>query len=369
MLPSLPMKPSLKARGTLRDVARLVGVSHTTVSNAFSRPDQLSPELREKILAAARSVNYPGPNPAARMLMSGFANAIALVYADPLYHAFEDPATSAFVGGVAEACDQRGLGLLLLQGGGASLRTVQSAAVDGLIIYSISKDGAAIRAIAERGLPMVVVDQPLIPKVPFVGIDDRAAAGACAQHLKDLGHQNFAIVTFPLSSDGHCGLVDRKRLKNNCFEIPKRRIEGYLEVLDGGGSGYSVVIWECAGSNEESGRTAAGGILSSESRPTAILATSDRLAIGFTDAALSRQLRVPQDIAVMGFDDIPAAKLVTPRLSTIHQPMAEKGRLAVSSLLKEKSSLRMKVPTKLIVRQSTDPTIQGADQETEIDLR
>jgi DNA-binding LacI/PurR family transcriptional regulator len=93
------MKPSLKARGTLRDVARLVGVSHTTVSNAFSRPDQLSPDLRAKILAAARSLNYPGPNPAARMLMSGFANTIALVYADPLYHAFEDPATSAFVGG------------------------------------------------------------------------------------------------------------------------------------------------------------------------------------------------------------------------------------------------------------------------------
>jgi DNA-binding LacI/PurR family transcriptional regulator len=359
MLPFLPMKPSLKARGTLRDVARLVGVSHTTVSNAFSRPDQLSPELREKILAAARSVNYPGPNPAARMLMSGFANTIALVYADPLYHAFEDPATSAFVGGVAEACDQRGLGLLLLQGGGASLRTVQSAAVDGLIIYSMSKDGEAIRTIADRGLPMVVVDQPLIPKVPFVGIDDRAAAGACAQHLKDLGHQNFAIVTFPLSSDGHCGLVDRKRFKNNCYEIPKRRIEGYLEVLDGSGSGYSVVIWECSGSNEESGRTAAAGILSRESHPTAILATSDRLAIGFMDAARNRQLRVPQDIAVVGFDDIPAAKLVTPRLTTIRQPMADKGRLAVSSLLKEKGSLRMKLPAKLIIRQSTDPTIQG----------
>src|ERR1700722_8270187 len=93
------MKPTFKARGPLRDVARLVGVSHTTVSNAFSRPDQLSPDLRAKILAAARSLNYPGPNPAARMPMGGVANAIALVYDDPLYHSFEDPATSAFVGG------------------------------------------------------------------------------------------------------------------------------------------------------------------------------------------------------------------------------------------------------------------------------
>jgi DNA-binding LacI/PurR family transcriptional regulator len=104
------------------------------------------------------------------------------------------------------------------------------------------------------------------------------------------------------------GDIYRKRLKSNCYEIPKRRIEGYLEVLDRNGSGYPVMLWECSGSNEESGRTAAAGILSRESRPTAILATSDRLAIGFMDAARSRQLRVPQDIAVMGFDDIPAAK-------------------------------------------------------------
>jgi DNA-binding LacI/PurR family transcriptional regulator len=368
MLRSSAMKPTMKARGTLRDVAHLVGVSHMTVSNAFSRPDQLSAKLREKILTAARSLNYPGPNPAARMLVSGFANTIALVYADPLYHAFEDPATSAFVGGVAEACDQRGLGLLLLQGGRASPDTVQAAAVDGLIIYSMSKEGETIRSIAARGLPMVVVDQPLIPRVPFVGIDDRLAARSCAQHLKDRGHQDFAIVTFQLGSDGHCGLIDRRRLKGICYEIPKRRIGGYLDILDGGGPGLSVIVWECSRSNEESGRTAAEGILRSKPRPTAILATSDRLAIGVIEAARSHQLRVPQDLAVIGFDDIPTAKLITPRLTTVHQPMAEKGRLAVSSLLKEKGTLRMKVPTKLIIRQSTDPAILRPDQETEINL-
>src|SRR5580692_4765194 len=223
-----------------------------------------------------------------------------IVYADPLYHAFEDPATSAFVGGVAAACDQRGLGLLLLQGGGASLRTVQSAAVDGLIIYSLSKDAETIRTIADRGLPMVVVDQPLLPKVPFVGIDDRAAARSCGQHLKDLGHQNIAIVTFQLGNDKHCGPIDRKRLKEICFEVPRRRIEGYLEVLDASGPGFSVMIWECSHSNEESGRTAAEGIFESEPRPSAILATSDRLAIGVIEAAVDHQLRVPQDLAVVG---------------------------------------------------------------------
>ena len=128
------------------------------------------------------------------------------------------------------------------------------------------------------------------------------------------------------------------------------------------------MIWECSRSNEESGRAAAEDLLSTESRPTAILATSDRLAIGVIAAARRQQLRVPQDLAVMGFDDIPAAKLITPRLSTVHQPMADKGRLAVSSLLKEKSSLRIKLPTKVMIRQLTDPAILGLAQETEIDL-
>jgi DNA-binding LacI/PurR family transcriptional regulator len=360
------MKPTLKARGTLRDVAQLVGVSHTTVSNAFSRPDQLSPELRQKILAAARSLNYPGPNPAARMLTTGFAGHLALVYADPLHHPFEDPAASAFAGGVAEACDQRGLGLLLLRGD-ASLRTIQNAAVDGLIIYSMSSAAGTIRTFKDRGLPMVVADQPLIPKIPFVGIDDRAAARACAQHLRDLGHQRFAIVAFPLGTDGRCGLIDRTHLKGIRFDVPRHRLDGYLDVLEAQGAGVAVNIWECSRFDEEAGRTAAEGLLETEPRPTAILAMSDRLAIGVMEAAREHRLRVPEDLAVVGFDDIPAAKLIMPRLTTVHQPMAEKGRLAVASLLKEKGPLRIKLPTRLLIRPSTSAA--AAQGETELEIR
>jgi DNA-binding LacI/PurR family transcriptional regulator len=160
---------------------------------------------------------------------------------------------------------------------------------------------------------------------------------------------DIAIVTFKLGSDEHCGPVDRKRLKGICFEVPRRRIEGYLEVLDASGHGFSGMIWECTHSDEESGRTAAEGIFKSEPRPTAILATSDRLAIG----VMAHQLRVPQDLAVVGFDDIPAAILITPQLTTVHQPMAEKGCSAVSMLLKENSHLRVKLPAKIIIRDST----------------
>jgi DNA-binding LacI/PurR family transcriptional regulator len=361
------MKPSLKARGTLIDIARLVGVSSATVSNAFNRPDQLSTKLREKILATARSLNYSGPNPAARMLRTGFSGTIAVVYPYPLRRPFEDAAAAAFLGGIADACAEKGLALLLLQGGEESLRVIQNAAVDGLIVFSMPKDDLTLRTITDRALPLVIVDQPRLPKIPLVGIDERASARACAEHLRALGHKRFAIVTFKLGGDEYCGYIDRNRVKNSHYELNRLRVSAYLDVLDRGGPEVSVRIWEWHRSNEEGGRIAGESLLTEHPRPTAILAASDRLAIGVIEAARACKLRVPQDLAVTGFDDIPAAKFITPQLTTIHQPMAEKGRLAVASLMKEDGPLRIIVPTKLIIRQSSDPSTLG--HETEIGVR
>jgi DNA-binding LacI/PurR family transcriptional regulator len=361
------MRPSLKDRGTLTDVAKVVGVSIASVSYAFSRPDQLSPELREKILAAARSLNYPGPNPAARMLRTGFAGSIAVVYASPLYHVFQDPAAATFLSGVAEACSERRLGLLLLQCGEGYESTIRSAAVDGLIIYTMPKDAVTIQTVVERGLPMVVVDQFSLPNVPFIGIEERAAACACARHIKALGHQRIGIVTFPLHADGYSGPIDKKRLEKACFEVARRRLQGYLRGIDSGESKSSVTMWECPRSSEEDGRNAAEYFLKKKPRPTAILAASDRLALGVMEVARRYELRIPKDLAVVGFDDIPAAKISAPQLTTVRQPFEEKGRAAVAALLKEKRPVRTILPTKLIIRQSSDPVLRGADQEREID--
>ena len=169
------MKPSLRARGTLKDVAKVVGVSHTTVSNAFNRPDQLSTKLRESVLAAARSISYSGPNPAARMLRIGFAKTIAVVWTDPMAQAFEDLAAVSFLSGVAEARAERSLNLLHLQGGESSFQSVQTAAM-GLIIYSMPNNNQTLQMVSDRALPTVVVDQPMIPKIPFIGIDNRVPA-------------------------------------------------------------------------------------------------------------------------------------------------------------------------------------------------
>ena len=363
------MRPSLKDRGTLTDIAKVVGVSVASVSYAFSRPDQLSPELREKILATARSLNYSGPNPAARMLRTGFAGSIAVVYTSPLYHVFQDPAAGAFLSGVAEACSERHLGLLLVQCGEGYESIVRRSAVDGLIIYTMPNDAVTIQTVIDRGLPMVIVDQFLLPNVPFIGIEERAAARACAQHIKSLGHQRFGIVTFPLHADRYSGPVDKKRLQKACFEVARRRLQGYLRVIESGAPQTSVKIWECPRSSEEDGRTAAEYLLNEKPPPTAILATSDRLALGVIEVARSYQIRVPEDLAVVGFDDIPAAKMSAPQLTTVRQPFEEKGRVAVAALLKEKSPLRTILPTKLIIRQSSDSTLREADQPREIDIR
>ncbi len=363
------MKPSLNARGTLIDIARRVGVSSATVSNAFNRPDQLSAKLREKILATARSMNYSGPNPAARMLRTGFSGTIGVVYPDSLIRPFEHPVAAALLGGIADACAERGLALLLLRGGEQSLKIIRNAAVDGLIVFSLPKNDLTLETVKERSLPMVIIDQPRLPNVPVVGIDERASARACAEHLMALGHKRFAIVTFRLGADGYCGLIDRNRVTNSCYELNRIRVSTYLDVLDKGGPEVSVKIWEWHRSDEEGGRIAGENLLQEHPRPTAILATSDSLAMGVIEAARACKVRVPEDLAVTGFDDIPAAKMITPQLTTIRQPIAEKGRLAVAALLKEDGPLRIMVPTKLIIRQSSDPARLGSAQETEIEVR
>jgi len=232
--------------------------------------------------------------------------------------------------------------------------------VDGLIVFSLPKNDLTLQAIKERALPTVIVDQPSLPKIPLVGIDIRASARPCAEHLTALGHKRFAIVTFRLGADGYCGPIDRARVKNSCFELNRIRVSTYLEVLDRAGPDVSVKIWEWHRSNEEGGRVAGENLLNEHPRPTAILATSDSLAIGVIEAAQACKVRIPQDLTVTGFDDIPAARLITPQLTTVHQPMAEKGRLAVAALLEEDGPLRIMVPTKLIIRQSSDPSLGSA---------
>jgi DNA-binding LacI/PurR family transcriptional regulator len=329
-------KPSARRRFTLLDLAKSVGVSKTTASNAFSRPDQLSADLREQILEAARAAGYAGPDPVARMLRTGRAGALGLILPESLPFALDDPTTAALIRGIADACEERRLGLLVIPGATRSLepRAITDVAVDGFIAYSLPRNTPALQQVLSRRVPVVVVDEPRIPGVATISVDDCAGARMAAGHLVDLGHRRLGIVTTPFRPDGYTGRGDEARIANSAFDVATSRIRGYRAALgEAGLSSAEVPLFECAHSDEELGRQAGLDLLARAEPPTAILAMSDRLALGVLAAARELRLDLPADLSVTGFDDIPGAAASRPSLTTIRQPLRLKGYAAARLLL------------------------------------
>jgi DNA-binding LacI/PurR family transcriptional regulator len=345
-----------RPRITLKDVAEDVGVSPMTVSNAFNRPDQLSAALRERILDSARRLGYPGPDPLARGLRRGRAGAIGVISDTRLSYAFDDPAASAVIAGVCATTEEEGLGVLLVPPGGSA--PLSSAMIDGIVVYSVAQGDPLLALAVARRLPAVVVDQPIGTGLPRAGIDDEAAARAAADHLTGLGHRRLGVVAFGLSPDGRTGPADLARRRTAGYAVSRARLAGYAAAAAEAGIDWAgVPVHECAGSVRAAGRAAGERLLGARHRPTAILATSDVLALGVLDAAAAAGLRVPHDLSVVGFDDIPAA--AEARLTTIHQDHHAKGRVAgellVAALRGERSVAPATLPHALVVRDSTAP--------------
>jgi DNA-binding LacI/PurR family transcriptional regulator len=338
---------------TLEGLARILGVSRTTVSNAFNRPDQLSAQLRDKVLTAAQEMGYPGPNPMARMLRTGRTGAIGLVFSEPLPYAFDDATAIALLQGVAQVCERVAASLLILPAvdNDAAENTVRNAAVDGFILYCLPTESPVVSQVLERRLPVVAVDQPNLTGVPSVGIDDRLAACQAATHLTELGHRRLAIISLGLHPDGYAGPVDARRRAQITFKGTALRLIGYEDAMRAARlDPLAVPVEECSSNSEDAAYQAAMVLLKRDPRPTGILAMSDRLAIGALRAAEQFDLTVPQDLSVIGFDDIPLAARVRPSLTTIHQPLVEKGVVAAELLLGEtKRAHANLLSTRLIV--------------------
>jgi len=357
-------------RFTLRDLAESLGVSKTTVSNAFSRPDQLSPALRDRVLEAARAEGYAGPDPIARMLRTGRAGALGLILPESLPFALDDPSTSELIRGIADACEERRLGLLVIPGA-SRMRdpgTITDVAVDGFIAYSLSSDTAVLHQVLARGIPVVVVDEPRLPGVATVSIHDPGGAGLAARHLLELGHRRLGIVTLPFRSDGYTGHGDAVRIAAATYDVAARRLGGYRAAFaEAGLADDDVSVYECAHSNEELGRQAGRDLLEQAIPPTAILAMSDRLALGVLAAARELRVDVPRSLAVVGFDDIAAAAKSRPSLTTVRQPLRLKGYAAARFLLDAPHSYprdsaartvaagsdELDFPVELVIRRST----------------
>jgi DNA-binding LacI/PurR family transcriptional regulator len=346
-------EPRRARKTTLRDVAAAAGVSIGTASNAFNRPELLSSDMRERVLAQARALGYSGPDPAARRLRTGRAGALGLIFTDRLPFAFEDQAAVVFLGGVASELEDSGAGLLLIptsESREEGARVVRGAAVDGFIVYSTPTGDPRLLAALERGLPAVTVDEPLDVPTPWIGIDDRAAAREAARHLVELGHERIAVLGFPDLA------LDDNSLP---YDVTRARFEGYRDTLAEAWRGDMVL--RAIGNRPETGAKALDELLEREPRPTAILSMSDALAAGVLIRAAERGIEVPRDLSVIGFDDVPFAARTNPPLTTVFQPTQEKGQLAARALLEAiergepAEPKRTLLPWRLVVRGSTGP--------------
>jgi DNA-binding LacI/PurR family transcriptional regulator len=350
---------AVKPARTLAELAERLGVSTATVSNAFNRPDQLSARLRARILDAAREAGYSGPDPTARALSRGTRGAIGLVFTEQLSYAFSDPAAVRILEGLAHACEEAETGLLLIPVGGAAdgatSRAVNAAAVDAFALYSLPDDDPAVQTALARNEPSVIIDQPLVPGIPYVGHDDRSAARLALDHLLMLGHRSICVVTYRLTPDHHSGEVTRAEQLRSSYHHTRMRLRGYTDALEAVGLGWETLRFFESDRNDPAGGAATtAALLRLEPPPTAILTDSDQLAIGALQAAANAGLRVPEDLSVIGMDDIPSAELVTPALTTIAQPLVEKGIAAGQILLGRRSPKRRIVfPVKLVERDST----------------
>ena len=358
--------PHARRPATLASLAAELGVSRTTVSNAYNRPDQLSAPLRERVLEAARRLGYPGPDPVARSLRTRRAGAVGLLLTEELSYAFRDPGATGFLEGLALACEKAGTGLLLVPVSPehSDVDAVHRAGVDGFVVYSVSEDDPHFRAVLARPVPTVVCDQPSgVGGVDRVGVDDRAGTLALGRHLVELGHRRIGVLCMRLSSRRHDGPADVARQEGSSYSVQRERIAGLRAAFTEAGVDWaSVPVIERFEHSAEAGADGAAALLSAHPGITALVCTSDILALGAMREARSRGLRVPDDLSVAGFDGVPEAE--RSGLTTVRQPFREKGREA-GRLLLERGDRHVPehvtLPAELIVGTTTRALRQSGE--------
>ncbi len=348
------------ARVTLQTLADDLGVSRVTISNAFNRPSQLSGELRERILSRAAELGFAGPDPLARGLRRGRAGAIGVLVDQGLSYAFADPAAVVQFDGLAAELSAGGSGLLLHAGDRRHVDLVRGAAVDAWIVASLPSDAPHLAAARASGRPLVVIDQPRIDGVPTVGIDDAAASALAARHLLDLGHRRLAVLSTALRPDGYQGIADQRRQQWATYLVAARRLDGVRREVEASGVAWGDVrVVECARNDLDTGALAGWELLDRSDPPTAVVAFSDQHPLGALRAARELGVDVPRRLSVVGFDDAPPAATGEPPLTTVAQPLRQRGRLAAALALTlargQAADPPPDLPVELVVRESTAP--------------
>jgi len=351
-VPGGPTPDAQRGRATLADVAEAARVSRATVSKALNGRGDISSQTRDRVLAVAADLGYrstTAPVPASPR------RAVAVV--------FDVPASPYILGvleGVLTSTTDNGLDLLTRLAPERATRTdravarewiadQQQAGVIGVIGLTLAEPDGLIDAAHNAGMPLVIVDpvDTRQRRMVSVGSSNWAGARAATEHLIELGHRRIAWVGGPAGSDA-----------------ARDRLYGYHAALSAAGLEADPDLVRSGPFDVTTGTVAGRALLSRTSPPTAIMAADDEIAIGVLLAARERDVRVPEQLSVTGFDDTPQAERTAPPLTSVHQHLDGMGAMAVQTILTivdgtHLSSRRIELATSLTVRESTAAAPSG----------
>jgi DNA-binding LacI/PurR family transcriptional regulator len=341
-------------RPTITDVARTAGVSPSTASVVFSGKTAVSDATRKRVLDAAGSLGYTGPDPRAASLRRGRSGIVGVVFEEHLGAAFLDPVKTQMMDGLTDGVASLGAGLLLLrdQAPLGTEPTLTTAPLDAAVLIGCSgmlRESLAV--VTARGIPVVVIEGDAGEGIPKIGLDNREAQRQAASHLKALGHEDVAIVTLPVDSAGERGWIAADQTV--AVDVTRERLAGARDVYP------HARAYAAGGSFIDEGLRAGRVIFAdADARHTAVIAQSDLLAAGVIRAAEEAGLRVPDDVSVTGFDGIVVDGLAPYELTTLVQPAADKGRaagLAVAAMLAGEPAASIRFTCEFRVGNTTAP--------------
>ena len=336
-----------KKRVTSQDVANLAGVSRTTVSFVLNdvKGFNISPETRQKVRDAAESLNYV-PDATAQALASRRAKAIGLVMTRSPHHIATDAFLPQISGGLMEVIKDNKLRLLIEyveaeHQDRAYLELARSKHIDGMILLTPRLDDAGLKKLEQMDVPTVLMGEIEGSNLYSVDVDNELAARKAVRHLLELGHTRIACITNAPAT----------------YTAAPDRVRGYRNALSDAGISPDDSLIRYADFTPESGYAEMNSLLESGKQFTAVFVASDNVAMGVKAALIEAGKKVPEDISLVGFDDIPWAQYANPPLTTIHleaQELARRASLVLMDLLKGKEPelKRQVIDTHLVVRKS-----------------
>ena len=333
-------------RVTIKDIAQEAGVSPQTVSRAINDKGEISPQTRDRILRIAERLGYR-PNSIARSLATRRTQNIGLVVPD-----VANPFFASTARGIEDAAQQSSYNIFLCNTDENvdremnAIHSLEAQRVDGIILCSSRLSEPQLVRLAERYQPLVLVNRQIAhPQTGYVVVDDARGSAEAVRYLLQLGHRKIGLLAGPRTS--HSGRL---------------RLEGYQGAMRAHGYPVPATWQEHCPPQVEGGRTAARAVLQRAPELTALLAYNDLVAVGALRACRDMGVGVPQEVAIVGCDDVPLAALVSPGLTTVHIPTYNLGQKAMGLLLHMMGDENgqpepIVVSPHLVIRDSSGPAI------------